>query len=150
MSLRPLSLPLPQPENIIGQDEVFFLEKLIKIDAGQYKDYCIGWSSEGMDIPERLHIGKYENGMFVFNFSINCGIHSDIGNKTFIEGHKFYYGEAFHDTESYGISLHKLSKDRQALDKLMSISKDIPHYYDPYILFGVEGDYNWDIIEGIG
>lgn len=136
VALRPLSLPAPI--------ECFDAVKII--ETGQYKGYCIGWRSEGMDEPARLYIGKYVNGMFIFNFSIECHNWSE---KTIpvIEDHKYYFGSNL--CGEIEISLDKLMNNSKALDLLMSISKDIKNHYKPLIYFGVEGDNYWYEIEGI-
>jgi hypothetical protein len=141
VSLRPLSPPAPT--------EHFDAVKVI--ETGPYKGYCIGWKEEAMDVPATLEIGKYVNGMFIFNYFIECFQLYTEGKAVFpkIEEHKYYYGDDLLAEDGYSIDLNKLAKNSFALDLLMSISKDIEHHYDPHMYFGIEDDDNWYEIRGV-
>lgn len=115
----------------------------IKIGSGKYKDYCIGTIYN--EIGEKMiRLGKYVNGMFVFNYCIYY-FQAESG-KTEVIAHTNDHPTWF--TVSTGLlndagelNLRKLLNDTQALDMIMTAKFGVSDY-DSITYYGVAGDNN--------
>lgn len=137
------SLTLPAPKSTGFSD-------IVKIESGKYKDYCIGTTHN--EIGEKLiRLGKYVNGMFVFNYYVYYSL-SNSGKTEYINsGDSPTYlacerGLLNSDDE---LNLKKLLNNPQLLDKLMTTTSDNIHNYVPITYYGVAGDNNWYYITGV-
>lgn len=135
VSLRPLS----------ETEEERSIYNLTVIKSGKYRNYCIA-NCENMIGEHYLRLGKYVNGMFIFNYDINY-LQSESRESSFKDGIIFLGAKL---TDEYGSAdLQKLIQDQATLDLLMKKGVNIDNY-NPEFYYGVEGDKKWYCIMKVG
>ena len=145
---KPVSLrPLSEDEDVYSFSDLY---DLVVIKSGKYKDYCIATSNDFY-----LNLGKYVDGMFIFNYSIEYDIcpNNESAWEKSPDGDDwwyFVYSEKIKKEEG-GIDLHKLVQDQTSMDILMKKAVNwakerekkfsFPTYTTCY--YGIEDDKKW-------
>lgn len=138
VSQKPLSLPAPEKE-------------IVMITSGIYKNYCFFLDGHGGD-HDCLRIGKYDNGMFVFDRYIN--VWGNVGKYYQESGSHFQKDVNYNFTrfifddsvadEWHKLQLDKLIKTPSVLNYLMgNLSKAKPFLV---AFYGVVGDSDWHLL----
>lgn len=135
ISLRPLS----------ETEEERSIRNLTVIKSGKYRNYCIA-NCENMIGEHYLRLGKYVNGMFIFNYDIYYS-QSESRESVFKDGVVFLGKKLTDEYES--ADLQKLIQDQATLDLLMKKGVNIDNY-NPEFYYGVQGDKRWYCIKRIG
>ena len=134
VSLRPLS----------EKEEKRSIDNLTVIKSGKYRNYCIA-ECENMIGEHYLSLGKYVDGMFIFNYDIFYS-QSESRESLFKDGVIFIGSKL---TDQFGFAnLQKLIQDQATLDLLMKKGVNINNY-NPVFYYGVEGDDEWYCIGNI-
>ena len=132
VQLKPLTLPAP---NNMG---------IVKISNGAYKDYCfrtyIGWGDD-----YKLQIGKYVNGMFVFNYELGLSYDAS-SNETIVTNSELRFGKNLMIND-WLLDLNNFLTRTKDLDKLFANVDKMEHI--SIIYYGVSGDNQWYVITGV-
>ena len=105
------------------------------IPSGEYKDYCISFTyiSGGC----QLLLGKYVDGMFVFEYTAECNAAHEGSN--YIDAEGFVYFNKQLADEDGDPSIDKIINDAKTMEFLMTNVNSLQHH--PLYMFGVEGDH---------
>lgn len=128
------SLTLPAPNNM----------DIVKISNGAYKDYCFRTYTDWGD-DYKLQIGKYVNGMFVFNYELRLSYDAR-SSETIVTDSELRFGKDL-VINDWLIDLKKLSTRTKDLDKLFANVDKMDHISITY--YGVSGDNKWYLITGV-
>lgn len=132
---KPVSMrPLSADEDFNFSD----IDDLAVVKSGKYKDYCVTKSTGLGDWS--LSLGKYANGVFVFEHTIYFT--SSTAKESLYNGERFCYGTKIAD-ETGELDLQKLVRDQNSMDILMkkavsNSNKNNDAYGD--FFYGIEGD----------
>lgn len=136
--LRPLQLPSPNSDELI-----------VVVKSGKYAGLCLESYVDAYEGVTYLRLGKYENGMFIFPYSINIVQGDNNGNirlneeeQTLIFGKKLW-------KDSIGeinLDLNTLIQQDGFLEFLIK-NLDKMNNSSIFINYGVEGDDSWYCIE---
>lgn len=104
------------------------------IPSGKYKDYCLSltYISGGC----QLLLGKYVDGMFIFEYTAECNASHQGSNYMDAEG-VVYFNKELAD-EDGDPSADKIINDAKTIAFLMSNVDNMSHH--PLYVFGIEGD----------
>ena len=144
------------------------LYDIIRISQGTYKDICLacGYEEQLGDKPNAIYVGRYVDGMYVFNYMIPY-FYVEEGTRQYFEdapswsaieaAYWFYYGDSFcHNKAEYQMQpdLKKLVADPTLLSELIHLINEITgyqasyrlHYY-PVAIFGVDDTEEPQVME---
>ncbi len=114
------------------------------IRSGKYKNYCLAKRENSIG-ETYLNIGKYVDGMFIFNYDFYY-MQSEDGGTSF-DDNILRYGRNLSDSNGY-LDINKLINDTFYFSLLMNTVQKITNYC-PVTYYGIEGDNKWYTITGI-